>query len=160
CLLMVNLLPPGQVPKQQFIAFFNQVDGLTITDKTMNNAEFAEDYWNEAEIVVRSSHWTLDAVPVSKYNNGSFTMGEEPTYGLEAGFGYFLQNHPQTLDLEGEWCYYNNKIYLKTASDPNAKNVKVSSRYAAIFGLMAGYTVEGIDFTVLTTTPLKVALAA
>lgn len=70
--------------------------------------------WNNAEVVVKSSRWTIDNLPVSTFGNGSFQLSSRTSYLLENGFGYFIQKHLSTLDQNGEWFYdkKNKKIFM------------------------------------------------
>jgi hypothetical protein len=45
-----------------------------------------------------------------------------------AGWGYFINNHLNTLDQEGEWYYDKSarKVYLYSASDPNGSIIEAS----------------------------------
>jgi len=67
--------------------------------------------WVGATAVVRSIRWVLDRAPVTAQSGSTLTLGPfESTFytrnGLPDGWGFFLQNHPATLDQAGEWYYY------------------------------------------------------
>ncbi len=84
--------------------------------------------WQGAELVVRNQRWVLDRVPVLSTNGDTLTI--EPTsYNISTEFGFFVCNHPETLDKNGEWCF-NKKtkiltIYLET--DPSGSVIEAST---------------------------------
>lgn len=62
--------------------------------------------WNNAELVVRTSRWTIERVPITTTTKSRINYSKNTDYNLEDGYGYFIQNHIKTLDQFGEW-YYN-----------------------------------------------------
>ncbi len=62
--------------------------------------------WNNAELVVRTSRWTIERVPITTTSKARINYSKATDYNLEDGYGYFIQNHIKTLDQFGEW-YYN-----------------------------------------------------
>ena len=102
--------------------------GYLTMDATYQNSQLTDTdlpntpNWTGAEVVVRSSRWTLDHVPVASHQNGGIiNFGQAVTYYTNAGYGYFFQNHLSTLDQEGEWYFdqTNKEIYLYTTTNPN-----------------------------------------
>uniref|UniRef100_UPI0025E4CE80 right-handed parallel beta-helix repeat-containing protein n=1 Tax=Algoriphagus sp. TaxID=1872435 RepID=UPI0025E4CE80 len=85
------------------------------------------------DIVIRKNNWITDRHEIS-YNAGntiSFLSNPETGYSPQAGFGYFIQNHINTLDQFGEWAYSksNKRIYgYFGGQDPNFLNVEVATR--------------------------------
>lgn len=70
--------------------------------------------WNNAEVIIKSSRWTIDNLAISSIENKTFRLSAPTSYVLENGFGYFIQKHLSTLDKNGEWFYdkNNKKIFL------------------------------------------------
>lgn len=84
--------------------------------------------WSGGEAVVRSIAWVLDRLPITGHGpGGELTLGASASYPLELGYGYFVQNHPNAIDLEGEWAYdaATRTVTLQSATDPNARVVEV-----------------------------------
>ncbi|WP_296700207.1 Ig-like domain-containing protein [Algoriphagus sp.] len=85
------------------------------------------------EIVIRKNDWITDRHEIS-YNAGStisFLSNPETGYTPKSGFGYFVQNHLNTLDQFGEWAYSksNKRIYgYFGGQNPNSLNVQVATR--------------------------------
>ncbi|MEO6915166.1 MAG: right-handed parallel beta-helix repeat-containing protein [Chitinophagaceae bacterium] len=86
--------------------------------------------WSSADIVIRKTHWVLDRNKLTSVQGGSFTYNSESDYGATKNFGYFIQNHPAALDLQGEW-YYNSLEHrmgiLTGQPDMSSTNVDISS---------------------------------
>ena len=61
--------------------------------------------WEGAEAVVRSARWTLDRGTIRQQSGSTLTLAENTTYAIPKNFGFFIQNHPATLDQAGEWSY-------------------------------------------------------
>jgi parallel beta-helix repeat protein len=99
----------------------------TLSDITLG---FANDYWNNAEVVVKSSRWTLDNLTVKTYRNKVFKTAMQPSYPLTVGAGYFIQNHLATLDKQGEWFFNSTTkqlfIYLESTDKPEKHIIQVS----------------------------------
>ncbi|MEN2284493.1 Ig-like domain-containing protein, partial [Algoriphagus sp. SE2] len=85
------------------------------------------------DIVIRKNNWITDRHEIS-YNAGStisFLSNSETGYTPNSGFGYFVQNHINTLDQFGEWAYSksNKMIYgYFGGQDPNSLDVEVATR--------------------------------
>ncbi|ADB40331.1 NPCBM/NEW2 domain-containing protein [Spirosoma linguale] len=62
--------------------------------------------WTGGEAVLRPNQWILDRAAITQQNGNTLTLANNSSYNLADGWGYFIQNHPATLDQVGEW-YYN-----------------------------------------------------
>ncbi|MFD2569140.1 right-handed parallel beta-helix repeat-containing protein [Spirosoma soli] len=70
--------------------------------------------WTGGEAVVRPVQWILDRAIISQQSGNTLTLVNNSGYNLTDGWGYFIQNHPATLDQTDEWYY-----------DPTAKTVRL-----------------------------------
>lgn len=61
--------------------------------------------WVGAEAVVRCERWVLDRFRVTAQTSSTLTFEASNGDTAKVGFGYFIQNHPATLDEFGEWYY-------------------------------------------------------
>ncbi|SIN80399.1 Ig-like domain-containing protein [Algoriphagus halophilus] len=80
------------------------------------------------EVVVRKNNWIIDRHRIN-YISGNFIsfQGNESHYAPQAGFGYFLQNHPSLLDRAGEWAYDpDSKKFTINLSGYNVSNVNIA----------------------------------
>ncbi|MDQ2772605.1 MAG: right-handed parallel beta-helix repeat-containing protein [Bacteroidota bacterium] len=132
---------------------------LTIAAHTGNTGLTAPQLsgsWTGATAVVRSIRWVLDRAPVTGQNGTTLTLGpfENPYYtsgGLPDGWGFFLQNHPATLDQNGEWYYYPARNVLRVyAPSPPANGA-----LEATTGAPAGVVIRNQQY--LTIEDLTIA---
>jgi hypothetical protein len=90
------------------------------------------------EIVMRKNNWITDRHVISSNSGSTINFESNPKSGYvpQKGFGYFVQNHVNTLDLYGEWAYSKSskKIYGNFGGqNPNELNVQVATRDYLIF---------------------------
>lgn len=60
--------------------------------------------WTGAEIVIRTVQWVIDRSTITSKNGNVLNFNATP-YAPQDKWGYFIQNHPATLDQDGEWYY-------------------------------------------------------
>ena len=80
-----------------------------------------------ADVCVRSNNYELCNANITGQYGRTFTVGTGID-GFTDGFGYFIQNSPNCLDAEGDWCYIasSKKIRIYSSTNPNTKVVKVA----------------------------------
>ncbi|QJD80452.1 right-handed parallel beta-helix repeat-containing protein [Spirosoma rhododendri] len=93
--------------------------------------------WTGAEAVVRPVQWILDRAIITGQNGNTLSLTNNTNYNLADGWGYFIQNHPATLDQNGEWYY-----------DPNAKTIQL---YATEKPASGAVTATAFDEALLIT---------
>jgi hypothetical protein len=104
--------------------YFDATNGHnSITDSAMP----AGSNWVGGELVVRSIAWVLDRLTIVSQQGGELTTSTDASYPLEVGWGYFIQNHPDAIDLNGEWSFNaaDRSITLQSAADPNTQRIEV-----------------------------------
>jgi len=91
--------------------------------------------WLGSEVVLRTDHWILDRILLAKQNGTTLTLAKNATYKLKDKTGFFFQNHPSTLDINGEWCYVSssNKVVLYSTENPNKSTIKVATHKNCFF---------------------------
>jgi parallel beta-helix repeat protein len=63
--------------------------------------------WQNGEIVIKKVQWVIDTHRITDHSGSTITFDNSgASYPPSPGFGFFLQNHPGTLDQYGEW-YFN-----------------------------------------------------
>jgi len=106
-----------------------------------------------ATACVRSEAWLMDRMPGVVENHDTITFSDPKTVAhhtpLLVNFGFFFQNHPNCLDVDGDWCYQssNDSILLYATKNPNTRNVKVANTEASISD--TGYSnivIDGLSF--------------
>ncbi|MFC3975700.1 Ig-like domain-containing protein, partial [Belliella kenyensis] len=87
--------------------------------------------FNGAEVVIRKNAWIIDRHPITQHSGNQINYGSAHTqYTASRNYGFFIQNHRNTLDIFGEWFYDKNskKLYVHFGnSNPSSLSVKVST---------------------------------
>jgi parallel beta-helix repeat protein len=134
---------------------FESKSSLQITDN-----EFpAFPDWKGAELVVRSSRWTMDRRLITSHIGNQINFSPTTSYPLTNNYGFFIQNHPLTLDVYGEW-YYNpltKKILVYTDSNnPSSINIAASTQNILIAINYTNYVnINGIELTGANVTAIN-----
>ena len=78
--------------------------------------------WTGAEVVLRPTYWIIDRATITQQKGTTLTLNNASSYLLTPGWGYFIQNHPQTLDQRGEWYYDPTRQTLQLYLDQGTPN--------------------------------------
>jgi hypothetical protein len=84
--------------------------------------------WDNAKAVVRLNAWRVQIISITSHSGNTFTATAMQNY--TAGYGYFISDHVNTLDTQGEW-YYNpstKQITLYSTTNPSAFTVKAATQ--------------------------------
>lgn len=87
--------------------------------------------WNNGEVVIKKNQWIIDTHQISSHNGGQIRYnGNNSAYKAQKDYGFFIQNHINTLDSFGEW-YFNPStkkinVYFGT-NTPSSLKVEVST---------------------------------
>ncbi|GAB4024867.1 hypothetical protein GCM10028773_48790 [Spirosoma koreense] len=90
--------------------------------------------WTGGEVVVRAQKWITDRATITQQNGNTLSLSNSSNYDLSDGWGFFIQNHPATLDQSGEW-YYNpstKTILLYSTTNPNGQTITATAYDEAI----------------------------
>jgi len=93
-----NNTPIGRYPNTGYLTFESLTGNTSITDNQLT----ATPNWTGAEVVIRKSRYNIGRNSITNHNASRITYsggGEIPL----VNYGYFIQNSPKTLDLQGEW---------------------------------------------------------
>lgn len=91
--------------------------------------------WVGAEVVIRPVQWILDRAKVTQQSGNTLTINNTSTYTIADNWGYFIQNHPSTLDKDGEWYYNPSDKTLRIYSArgrPDTQNITATVLTSAI----------------------------
>ncbi|MBB1284783.1 right-handed parallel beta-helix repeat-containing protein, partial [Flavisolibacter sp. BT320] len=105
--------------------------------------------WTGGEVVIRKNRFVIDRQKITSHSGGTLNfIGThiEP----ENNFGFFIQNHPQTLDQFGEWYYDPNtkkvRVYFGS-ENPNSYDVRATAADVLLESFSASYiTFDNISF--------------
>ena len=116
--------------------------------------------WTGGEAVIRPYQWVLDRAPVAKQAGKTLFINNSSNYDLNDGWGYFIQNHPSTLDQAGEW-YYNPadktiRLY-DNQTNPNSQLITATAFGEGVNLINSSYvTVRNLQITQTMSAGLAV----
>lgn len=120
--------PMGRYPNSDYLTIQTHSGSTSITNSTLSGANS----WLGAELVIRSNRWTLDRTTILGHSGNKLTFN--PTsYQPINGFGFFIQNSNETLDLQNEWYYNSNTKKLRMFSVSRPTNVQLAAVETLIF---------------------------
>lgn len=92
----------------------------------VDNQLTASTNWKNAELVIRTTRWTIERLPITEHAKNKLSFGSSLRNGLTNGYGFFIQNHLQTLDKYGEWFYNKatKKLYVFLGNTPT-RNARI-----------------------------------
>lgn len=99
--------------------------------------------WTGAEVVIRKSYFTIDRHPIIAHSKSTIDFAPvSGTYNVHKNFGFFIQDHPATLDQVGEWHY-----------QPSSKKIRVyfGSQAPDSFGVQVGTIDDLVNNTAQTS---------
>lgn len=118
--------PNNDAANKGYLKFESHSGNTQITDNELTGAP----NWTGAEVVIRKNYWTLDRNLVTQHNNGTLQFISPTAHPLLDNYGYFFQNHLQTLDKWGEWYYDPAQKKIKIffgAAGPGSSIVKIGT---------------------------------
>jgi hypothetical protein len=105
----------------------------------------------DGDVVVRKVPWVMDVVTIAAQSGNNITINNvvNGTYsGGRAGLGFFIQNHPSTLDANDEW-YFNNTnktLTIYNTVSPASRVVRVPTINTIInLGSTSSVTIDNLD---------------
>jgi uncharacterized repeat protein (TIGR01451 family) len=110
-------LPMGRWPNLDAgDAGYSTIDGQPAGDRITDNELPAGD-WTGAVAHIKGMRWYILNRQVTGRSGQTLTLGADAgCWGPCTGWGYFLNNHLNTLDREGEWTYdaATQRVYFYT----------------------------------------------
>lgn len=120
-LLNGTLQPIGRYPNSNeansgYLTIESYSGSSSITDNQLPSFP----NWNGGDVVIRKNHWVLDRNKITGHNGNTINYSSESGYYASNNYGYFIQNHPKTLNQNGEWYYDGSSkklgVYSTTGS--------------------------------------------
>jgi parallel beta-helix repeat protein len=117
--------------------------------------------WINAEVVVRPNQYILDRANITQQNGNTLTLNNNSIYNIADGFGFFIQNHPSTLDQNGEW-YYNpstkNISLYHTLNNPNSQSFRATVQPGVIImSNVSNITIQNLRLAESLNTTLSLS---
>ena len=116
--------PNPSAPNKGYLSWESHSGDSSITDTELT----AEVNWTGGEVVTRKEQWNIDKNPITRHNGSTINYIPQSSYPTYDGWGYFIQNHPATLDEFGEWYFNpstkNLQIYFGTS--PESYTIRAS----------------------------------
>lgn len=114
------IFPKGRFPNQQAM----NAGYLSIEEKNKDfiiNKEIEKmPDFTGGEIVIRKNNWIIDRHKILSQENNKLSFDHnESRYNPQIGYGFFIQDHPETLDNYGEWFFDTNEKRLFLFNDKN-----------------------------------------
>ncbi|MEO8822158.1 MAG: T9SS type A sorting domain-containing protein [Ginsengibacter sp.] len=104
--------------------------------------------WTGAGIVIRKEKYVIERGKITSQSGSTLYYNGASQYNTQDDFGFFVQNDPKTLDVNGEW-YYNpstNKLRIYSSSRPS------DVRIATVENLVSSSSKSNITFDNITFT--------
>ena len=136
----------GRFPNSSYNTISSTSGETQITD---DNLSSPDGHRNGGEIVIKVRRWYLNRLDIKSSSGNTINFAENKPYDIVAGFGYFIQNQINTLDLNNEWAFDKSSkelFIIKTDNtDPNEQNIEGDFYESGINVSMTEYvTIENI----------------
>ncbi len=116
--------PIGRWPNTEYLSIDSHTANTSITDAALPSSPD----WTGAEVVIRKNSYIWDRNKITAHNGTTLIHSAASYYESRDGFGYFIQNDIQTLDVLGEWCYEGSTFYMFFGTaNPDNYSVRVST---------------------------------
>ncbi|MGE5394960.1 MAG: right-handed parallel beta-helix repeat-containing protein, partial [Candidatus Saccharibacteria bacterium] len=116
-------VPMGRYPNTGYLTFQSHSGQNSITSSSLSGTP----NWTGGEVVVRIFKYFLSRAPISSQSGGTLQLSKNLIYEPENGYGFFIQNNPQTLDVQNEWYYNPSTKKLRIYSATTPQNVKIAT---------------------------------
>ena len=153
----VGRYPNANAANQGYLTYDSFNGNASITD-----SKLAGQNWAGGQIIMRKTRWIIDRNEITSQAGTTLNYTSPTGYGGAKGYGYFIQNHPATLDSEGEW-YYNpstKSLRIYSNSDPNKSQVRagIIETLVQIAG-QGNLSFEGLRFTGALSAAMGISAA-
>lgn len=134
--------PMGRYPNTTFLTITSHSGKTSVTSTSLS----ASPDFTGADIVMRTNQWVINRRVIATHSSSTLTF-TATDYEVGNGYGFFIQNSAQVLDVAGEWYYNPSTKKLRIYNVGTPTNVKLATidYLATITG--SYITIDGIDFT-------------
>ena len=128
----------GRYPNSGYLAYTSHSGNASITGSTVGSIPFDP---TGGEVVIRKLRYILDRHPITSRSANTINYSTDINYGDNNlyspydGNGYFIQNHLNTLDEDGEWFYDKvaKRLYIYSVTNLASRIIKASSQVQNIY---------------------------
>lgn len=118
--------PKSSTENKGYRTISSAVSNTSITDNSLSGTP----NWTGAEVVIRKNRWTIDRNKITSHAGSTIDYITGNYSNAAPGYGYFIQNHINTLTELGDW-YYNPStqkmnVFFGSAI-PSSFTIKASS---------------------------------
>jgi hypothetical protein len=113
--------PNSSNPNKGYLSITSHIGSTQITGKDLSSGT----NWTNGEIIIRKTRWQIERGTITQHNGSTVTFNTPTGFEPEDNFGFFIQNHPGTLDQKGEWYFDRsaNKLLVFFGSTIPANSV-------------------------------------
>ena len=151
----VGRYPNASAANQGYLYYQSYNGNSSITDSKLSAQN-----WVGGQVVIRKTRWVIDRNSISSQAGNTINYASQSGYGAAQGYGYFIQNHPSTLDTLGEWYYQPNgqKLGIFTGgASPNSFQIKAGVIETLVqIANQNNITFENLNFTGATASAFTI----
>ncbi|MBD3630196.1 malectin domain-containing carbohydrate-binding protein [Cyclobacterium sp.] len=119
--------PNSNTAEKGYLTYESHSGNRSISDYQLSSSP----NWTGGEVVIRKVYWITDRHRITSHSGNTVNYSPNPdtSYEPRAGYGYYIQDHPSTLDRYGEWYYnpLNKKLRVYFGGDPGNTDLEVST---------------------------------
>ncbi len=148
--------PNASAANQGYLYYDSYNGNTSITDSKL----VSQPDWNGGQVVIRKTRWILDRNQITSKSGNTINYTSQSGYGAAQGYGYFIQNHPSTLDTIGEWYYQpsGQKLGIYTgALSPSSYQIKAGVTETLVqIANQNNITFSNLNFTGATLSAFEI----
>lgn len=132
----------GRYPNTGWNRYHTFDNSTFIKDITLNGMNFTG-----GRINIRKLHDIISNDSITSHTDSTINYISTSGYSTLAGYGYIIENHLSTLDVQNEWFFNNTTKKIDIFSSTSPTNIKVSTIDTLMYiGANDFITVDGITF--------------
>jgi parallel beta-helix repeat protein len=137
----------ARYPNFGFLTIQGTNGSTTVTSSVLGQSP---GYWQNASVRIRPCRFFYETRVVSGFDGATLTLAQATTATLSSGWGFYLDNKLEELDVPGEWfCDPNTNIvyfYAPGGTNPNGLDVEGGILDYGINSAQSNIAVTGLEF--------------
>ncbi|WP_375443746.1 PA14 domain-containing protein [uncultured Fibrella sp.] len=149
-ILPLGRYPNLDVPNRGYMTIQSHNGHTQLTGKETLPTNFVG-----GELVDRPVQWIINRSTITQQSGNTLTVNHPNSYDFGDNWGYFIQNHPATLDQPGEWYYNpgNKTLRLYSVDNPNGQAITATAfAYGVSLSGVSNVTVRNLTITQTVNT--------